>query len=100
MKNITSIEELKTIVSENKKVIIDFHAPWCGPCRMLGPVLEKLENEYTDITVIKVNVDEVPEAGQVYEVNSIPDVRIYKDGNFIEKFVGIHPASKYVELLS
>ena len=72
-------EEIK-----GKKVLVDFYADWCGPCRMMGTVLEKVEN----IEILKVNVDKYPELSQKYGVMSIPNLTIFENGNPIKKHIG------------
>lgn len=71
-------------------VIVDFWAPWCGPCRMQGPILEELENERDDIKVCKVNVDNEIALAQMFSVQSIPTLVLFKDGKPINKVVGLH----------
>jgi len=76
--------------SEVKKgaILVDFWAPWCGPCRMLGPVVEQLAGEMKDVKVGKVNVDEQPELSEKFEVASIPTLLLFKDGKMIANRVG------------
>ncbi len=70
--------------------LVDFWAPWCGPCRALTPVLEELKNELGDkATIAKVNCDEETELAQKFEVRSIPALFVLKDGNVVEQFVGV-----------
>lgn len=69
-------------VMNNKVVVVDFYADWCGPCRMLSPVLEQLSDEYgDDVTIAKVNVDTNPKSARQHQVMSIPTLKFYKDGN-------------------
>jgi len=94
-------DELDNIISNSKGkiIIIDFAAEWCGPCRMIGPVLDKLAEENPNIQVIKVNVDENSDAAVEYGVRSIPAVFIYKEGVQTDKFVGVKSKEEIIKLL-
>ena len=84
----------------DKLVMVDFWASWCGPCRMLGPVVEKLADQYEGKAVIgKVNVDEQQELAVRYGVMSIPTVIFFKDGKEIDRKVGVMPAGVYTAIL-
>lgn len=78
MKKITK-DEFEKVIKENDKVLIDFYANWCGPCKMLAPVLEEVEEE-TDVLIVKVDVDEEYELAQMFNVTSIPTLIYFKDG--------------------
>ncbi len=81
---IKSEEEFNTKVLESDKVtVVDFWAPWCGPCKMFGPVFERVSEEVSDVQFVKVNVDEVGEVAQTYQVMSIPTILLIKDGEVI-----------------
>ena len=76
-------------LEKNKITLIDFWAPWCGPCRTLSPILDSLSNDNDTVTIGKVNVDEETELAQKYGVRSIPSMLIFKGGEVVETIVGI-----------
>ena len=86
-------------LSQSKLMMVDFWASWCGPCRMLGPVIEQLDNQYPDVVVGKVNVDEEQELAMRYGVMSIPTVIFFKDGKEIDRKVGVMPAGAFTQVL-
>jgi len=93
---ITSKEEFDTVLKETEGVIIaDFYATWCGPCKVLGPVLEELSGEYPEVKFIKVDVDEVPDLAGEYGISSIPTVFIGKNHIIEEGFLGAYPKDFY-----
>lgn len=69
-------------------VIVDFYADWCGPCKMLAPVLEELAGEYNDIKIVKLNIDEAGDTANSYDVRSIPTVILFKNGEVQSQIVG------------
>ncbi|MGQ0791525.1 MAG: thioredoxin [Nitrosopumilaceae archaeon] len=90
MKEITSSKEFEQeVLSSTKPVFVDFWAEWCGPCRMVGPVVEELSLEYNgSVNFVKVNVDQNSELAQKYNVFSIPTLAIFKDGKVVLQKVG------------
>ena len=95
-----TIENFNSIVDADKPVLLDFWAEWCAPCRMLGPVLERLALKYGDKVIVgKVNVDEQQELGQHFQIKGIPNVMILKDKKILHNLVGVRSEREYVELL-
>ena len=87
------------VVEYNGKVLVDFYADWCGPCKMLAPVLEEIEKERTDIKVVKVNVDECPSIAAKYGVMSIPTLLVFENGSMKNQSVGFRPKNAVLSLL-
>lgn len=81
-------------------LVADFWADWCGPCKMLGPVIEQLAADYDGKAVVgKVNVDDEPELAQRYAIMSIPTVMFFKDGELIDKKIGVMPPQEFVKVI-
>ena len=88
------------VMKSNIPVLIDFWAPWCGPCRMMGPIIEQLAEEYEGKAKVgKVNVDEEGELSQAFGVMSIPTIVLVKDGKIVKKAVGARPKAEVEAML-
>ena len=73
------------------KVLVDFFSTWCGPCKMLAPIVEKVASEHEDITVLKIDVDEVPDVAAKYGIRSIPTLILFEDGKAVDMKLGYMP---------
>ena len=97
--NITKENFAQEVLHSEKPVLLDFWASWCGPCRMLSPVVDEVAEERTDVKVGKVNVDDEQELAIRYGVMSIPTVIFFKDGQEIDRKVGVMPPQVFTQVL-
>lgn len=100
------IEEIKdenfseSIQKESTPVVVDFWASWCGPCKMLSPIMDEISGELGEkAKFFKVNVDENPNIASEFKISSIPTVIVFKDGNVVDKFVGFKPKQAVKEVV-
>ena len=89
----------KEVLNSDKPVLLDFFASWCGPCRMVGPILDEIAEEREDIKVCKVDIDEQPELASRYRIMSVPTLMVLKDGKIVEQSLGAKPKHQILAML-
>ena len=97
--NITINNFQEEVMNSQKPVLLDFWASWCGPCRMVSPVVDEIAGERKDIKVGKINVDEEPELASQFQIMSIPTLMVIKDGKIVNRAAGARPKSQILSLL-
>lgn len=96
---ITSENFENEVLKSDKTVLLDFWASWCGPCKMISPVVDQIADEYADIKVGKVNVDEETELARQFNIMSIPTLLVFKDGKLVNQSVGVIPKQAILGLV-
>lgn len=96
---VTSKNFKQEVLESNKTVLIDFYADWCGPCKMLSPIVDEVAEENEDIKVVKINIDEVQDIAVEYQIMSIPTLVVIKNGKEVNRSVGVIDKSEILELV-
>ena len=99
--NITDKNFEQEVLRSTGIMLVDFWAPWCGPCQMMGPIIEEVAKEFEGkIKVYKLNVDENPKTASNYEILSIPTLKFFKEGNIVDEMTGLKPKDMLVEKIT
>ena len=98
---VANTDDFNAVVTESKGLtLVDFWAPWCGPCRLLAPTLEQVANEMDGkVQIVKVDIDQNPEISAQYRVMNIPFMVLFKDGNRVDQLLGNHPKEKITAMI-
>jgi thioredoxin 1 len=98
---VTDADFTQTVLQSDKPVVVDFWAEWCGPCRMVSPILDELSTEHGDkVRFVKLNVDENPQTAASYRITSIPTLNVYSGGQVVKQIIGARPKSAILAELS
>ncbi|MCR6515187.1 MAG: thioredoxin [Clostridium sp.] len=100
MKIVSDVDFNSEVMNNSGVVLVDFFATWCGPCKMIAPVLEELDNEMSDVKFVKIDVDQSPETASRFGIQSIPTLKVIKDGKDVDTVVGFLPKEQIKALLS
>ncbi len=98
--NINKANFHSEVIESERPVLLDFWAPWCGPCRAVVPLIDEIAREREDIKVVKVNIDEEPELAREYRVMSIPTLMVMREGKVVKKASGARPKTQILEMLN
>ena len=100
VKNVTDASFEADVLKSDVPVLVDFWAPWCGPCRIVGPTLDRIAEQYAGrATVAKVNVDENPQTSMQYGIRSIPTIALFRGGEIVNGVIGVAPDAHFTEML-
>ena len=97
--NITADTFEQEVLNAQQTVLVDFWADWCGPCKMLGPIIDQIADEHSEVKVCKVNVDKEPSLAIDYKVMNIPNLLVFRDGKIINQAIGVHSKSDIEKML-
>lgn len=99
IKHLSEREFNGEVLNKEGVVVVDFFAAWCGPCKMLGPVLEEVQEEMSNVKIVKVDIDENQKIAEEYGVTNIPTIKIFKDGKEITTSVGFLPKASLINMI-
>lgn len=99
VKHINEKEFDVEVLKEDGVVVVDFFATWCGPCKMLGPVLEEVQNEMKNVKIVKIDIDQNPNAATEYGVKNIPTIKVFKNGEEVTTKIGFLPKGALVDMI-
>jgi thioredoxin 1 len=91
IKHVTDNDFVQTVLQHDKPVLVDFWAEWCGPCRMIAPVLEEIAATQSKLDIVKLNVDENPQTAAAYRITSIPALNVFSGGKVVKQIIGAKP---------
>ncbi len=95
-----STNEFKELLAKEGLVLVDFFATWCGPCKMLAPVLEEVDKNIPDLTIAKIDVDEESELASAFRISSIPTLVLFKDGKVVDSAIGYRSAKQLEDMVN
>lgn len=98
--NIYDTNFMNEVLNEEKLVLVDFSAIWCGPCKMVAPILEEIAYENDNIKIVKMDVDVSPFVSRKYKINSIPNIKFFKNGKVVDEIIGFVPKRKIEEVIN
>ena len=99
VKELNGLNELNEVIKNNNKVLVDVYATWCGPCKMLSPIIDKISEEEKNVVVLKSDIDENEDIAAAFGVEAIPTLLVFENGSLKNKNVGFIPEAKVKELL-
>lgn len=98
--NIYDTDFMKEVLNEEKLVLVDFSAIWCGPCKMVAPILEEIAYENDNVKIVKMDVDVSPFISRKYRINSIPTIKFFKNGRVVDEIIGFVPKRQIEEVIN